>query len=191
MARDRIPTGRPAESVADASKAIDRIAFSSSKPGCDRRHYVFPEDIRVVLSRLPREAWSRLRAVHFNDRGRGVRVLGYVTGGRREIALCALPPNVSLTRFLARRQSPGQFGAARGRPWPTSAVRRYLLYDVFLHELGHLQVVDEAASSVRRRFAGERRAREFADHWRRALWQQTFAHTDPVHNRPTDDEFRK
>jgi len=70
---------------------ISRIRFSICSAGADRVHYVTEENIRVVLSRLPSELWHRLRAVHFNDRSRGARVLGYVNEGLREIAVCALP----------------------------------------------------------------------------------------------------
>lgn len=164
------------------------IRFSSTLPGCDRFHYVNEADIRVVLSRLPTSLWSRLRAVHFNDRSRGARVLGYVNRGRREIALCALPPRISLTRFLVRGQTPAEFGARRGSQWPYLAVRRFMLYDVFLHELGHLQIVDPKAATVRRKFAMEPRAQEFADHWRRELWSTCFVHEDPVHIAPDDEE---
>ena len=117
------------------------IRFTSSPAGCDRRHWLTEEDVRVVLSRLPAETYHRLRAVHFNDQSRGARTLGYVSRGRREIAMCALPPRLSLTRFLVRGQSPLEFGAQRGAQWPATAVKRFLLYDVFLHELGHLQVM--------------------------------------------------
>ena len=68
-----------------------QIKFSLSIPGADRIHHINEHDIRVVLSRLPVDLCCRIRAVHFNDRGRGSRVLGYVNRGRREIALCALP----------------------------------------------------------------------------------------------------
>ncbi|MHB1556355.1 MAG: hypothetical protein ACYC61_02625 [Isosphaeraceae bacterium] len=165
------------------------IAFSHHHAGCDRRHFVAEDDVRVVLGRLPEPLWARLRAIHFNDRARGRRTLGYVTRGRSEISLCALPPRVSLTRFLLRNQSPTQFGAVRGCQWPTLAVRRFLLYDVFLHELGHLQVVDARAKAIRRRFADETRAQEFADRWRRELWSRPFDHPDPVHNPPTAAEI--
>ncbi len=94
------------------------ITFSTSPAGADRVYHVSEDDVRVVLSRLPPETTKRLRAVHFNDRRRGARVLGYVSRGRREIALCALPPRVSLARFLVRGQSPRQFGAQRGTQWP-------------------------------------------------------------------------
>src|SRR5580700_4666571 len=152
------------------------VKFSTSSPGADRIHYVNEDDIRVVLSRLPDELWDRLRAVHFNDRSRGTRVLGYVNRGRREIALCALPPRVSLTRFLVGGQTPEQFGAKRGYKWPPLAVRRFLLFDVFLHELGHLQPVNEDARSARLKFAREKIAQAFAMHWYKRLWSESFAH---------------
>jgi hypothetical protein len=62
--------------------------------------------------------------------------------------------------------------------------RRFLLYDVLLHELGHLQVVNEKTKSERLRFAREKCAQEFADRWRRKLWSEHFDHLDPVHNAP-------
>jgi tetratricopeptide (TPR) repeat protein len=68
-------------------------------------------------------------------------------------------------------------------------VRRFMLYDVFLHELGHIQFVDRKAKSTRRRFAGETRAQEFAEHWCRELWSQPFDHPDPVHGPPSPDEI--
>jgi hypothetical protein len=159
-----------------------------SAPGADRVHHVHEEDVRVVLSRLPPEICHRLRAVHFNDRSIGARVLGYVNRGRREIALCALPPRMSLTRFLAKGQLPEQFGAKRGGQWPPLAIRRFLLYDVLLHELGHLQVIDERARSDRLKFARERYAQEFAMGWYKRLWSQPFAHPDPVHDPPSLEE---
>jgi hypothetical protein len=64
-----------------------------------------------------------------------------------------------------------------------------LLYDTLLHEIGHLQIVNEAARSLRRRFADERLAQEFADEWRERLWAQVFDHPDPVHNPPSQDEL--
>jgi hypothetical protein len=166
-----------------------RVKFSLSIPSADRIHYVTEEDVRIVLSRLPVEHWTRLRSVHFNDRSRGARVLGYVNRGRREIALCALPPRLSLTRFLVRGQTTEQFGARRGHKWPALAVRRFMLYDVFLHELGHLQLVDEDTPSVRLKFAREKLAQSFAVQWGNRLLSKPFVHSDPVHNPPTAEEF--
>jgi hypothetical protein len=162
------------------------VKFTHSEPGCDRLHHVTEKDIRVVLARLPEEVRHRLQAVHFNDQSKGGRILGYVNPGHREIAICALPPRVSLTRFLVRGQSCAEFGAVRGTQWPEMAVRRFLLYDVFLHELGHLQIINERPRSERLRFAREKFAEEFADYWRRRLWLTDFDHADPVHNAPPE-----
>ena len=169
---------------------MSNVKFSYTKPRCDRKHYVLEQDVRVVLSRLPDEVYSRLRVVHFNDRGLGVRVLGYTTRrGRREVSICALPPRVSLTRFLVKGQRPETFGAKRGQQWPELAVRRFLLYDVLLHEIGHLQIINAESSDFRRKFADETRAQEFADAWRKKLWKEYFEHPDLVHNCPTAVEL--
>jgi hypothetical protein len=168
---------------------VPEVKFSVVAPGADRVHHVTEQDVRVVLGRLPADLGCRLRAVHFNDRSRGARVLGYVNRGRREIALCALPPRMSLSRFLVKGQTPEQFGARRGGQWPGQAIRRFLLYDVFLHELGHLQVIDEDRPSERLRFARERLAQEFAMAWCRRLWSEPFDHPDPVHSPPSREEL--
>ena len=138
----------------------------------------------VVLARLPKEAWNGLRAVHFNDKSHGARMLGYANPREREICICALPPRVSLTRALVRGQYPELFGAVRGEQWPEIAVRRFLLYDVLLHELGHLQMVIANPTSGRRNHAREKLAQKFADEWRLRLWSNPFDHPDPVHNPP-------
>ncbi len=163
-----------------------QVKFSRCIPGADRIHYVNEEDVRIVLSRIPVELWQQLRAVHFNDRSRGARVLGYVNRERRDVALCALPPRVSLRGC---GQPPEQFGAKRGQKWPTIAVRRFMLYYVLLHELGHLQPVDKHARSVRLKFAKEKLAHAFAVRWRKRLWAEPFVHPDPVHNPPAVEEF--
>ncbi len=168
---------------------LSRIKFSLSPPGADRIHHVSEEDVRVVLSRLPLELRDRLRAVHFNDRSRGARVFGYVTRGHREIALCAMPPRMSLTAALVKGQTPERFGAKRGQKWPVLAVRRFLLYDVLLHELGHLQLIKEDARSVRLKFAREKLAQAFAMQWCNRLWSVSFPHPDPVHSPPSTEEF--
>lgn len=171
----------------------NNVTYSYSQPGGLRKHYLDEHDIEVLLGRLPTRVWSQLRSVHFNDRCLGVRCLGYVNRGHREITICALPANVSLTRFVgwrSGRRSPRRFGAIRGSQWPERAVRRFMLYDVFLHELGHLQVVDPKASNVRRKFASQTKAQEFADYWRDRLWSQPFDHPDPIHNPPSEPELK-
>ncbi len=169
---------------------MNKIKYSYAQPRCDRKHYVFWEDVKVVLSRLPKEIYSRLRVIHFNDRSWGVRTLGYTTThGRREVSICALPPRVSLTRFLVAGQTPSTFGAKAGCQWSELAVRRFLLYDVLLHEIGHLQVIKPQSNDFRQKFAGETKAQEFADFWRKELWKEHFVHSDLVHNAPTKDEL--
>ena len=155
----------------------------------DRRHFVDEADVAVVLERLPAELIERLTEVHFRDARRGRRVLGYTTNrGRREVTLSALPPRVSLTSYLRRSQSPTAFGAVRGTQWPTRAVRRFMLYDVLLHEIGHLQVVGRGKS---RRFASETKAQDFAESLCRNLWSEPFEHPDPVHNAPSPEELER
>jgi hypothetical protein len=161
-----------------------KLKFTHTYPGGDRRHYLDETNISVLLNRMPEDTWQRLRAVHFNDCSLGVRMLGYVEQGRREISICALPPRLSLTGFLVKGQTCEEFGAKRGAQWPHLAIRRFLLYDVFLHELGHLQMINENRRSERLRFAREKYAQEFADRWRRKLWSVYFEHSDPIHNGP-------
>jgi hypothetical protein len=101
--------------------------------------------------------------------------------------LCALPPRLSI---WVDGSSPQLFGAQRNQKWPPLAIRRYMLYDVLLHELGHLQMIDEDRRSVRLRFAHEKLAQAFAVKWRKRLWLTPFPHPDPVHNPPGVDEAR-
>ena len=164
------------------------IKYTVKPPGGDRVYHISPDDVRVVLSRLPLEAYDRLKGVHFNDRSWGGRRLGYTNRGRREVALCSLPPRMSLTRFLVKGQTPEMFGARRGTQWPISAIRRFLLYDVLLHEIGHLQIVDETAKGGYHKFAREGKAQEFGMYWCERLWSEPFCNPDPVHNKPESGE---
>jgi hypothetical protein len=63
-----------------------------------------------------------------------------------------------------------------------------MLYDVLLHELGHLQVVDERRPSEKLRFAHEKLAQAFAQEWCRRLWSLPFVHHDLAHNPPRLEE---
>lgn len=164
-----------------------RITIRPAK--ADRVYHISEEDVRVVLSRVPAETLRRVKAIYFNDESRGARRLGYTNRGRREIALCALPPRMSMTRFLAKGQTPEQFGARRGSQWPLLAIRRFLLYNVLLHQIGHLQIIDASAKGAMRKFAREPKAQEFAMFWCNKLWSQHYDHPDPVHNRPTKEEL--
>lgn len=168
--------------------ALRRLQIVRQKAAPHRRHYVTAEDVKVVLSRLPEELWSQLRKVHLNDRAKGRRTLGYTTvRGRREVSLCALPIRVSLNGVKCK---PETFGALRGSQWPVLAVRRFMLYDVLLHELGHLQVILPDSRNPNRKFASETKAQKFANEWRRQLWSTHFDHPDPVHNPPDEVELQ-
>ena len=153
--------------------------------------YVSQKDVQVVVARIPEEDRTRLRDVFISDRHRGVRSLGAVRKrGRRDIDLYAvLPPRVSLGRYLSKGQRGLQFGAPSRGQWPPWAVRRFLLYDVFLHELGHLQLVLPKSKNWDRKYASEKLAQDFADKWRARLWSERCDHPDPVHNAPRKDEL--
>lgn len=152
--------------------------------------YIHPSEPRIVLERVPAEARARLRDVFVKYKSTGVRTLGWVrTRGRRDINLVGLlPPRVSLRLFVRQGSSPSEFGAPLRGQWPPWSVRRFLLYDVLLHELGHLQVVHEKSRDWNRRYASETRAQEFADEMRRRLFAEPFDHPDPIHNAPSVGE---
>jgi hypothetical protein len=168
---------------------MSRVKYSYSGTSGKRVHYIRGIDVEVLLGRLPEELWERLATVHFNDMSWGNRRAGYVTRGHRDITICALPPRVSMTGYMREGESVTQYGAVKGRQWPEIAVRRFLLYNAFLHELGHLQVVIPKAKNPRRKFARESKARQFASYWRKRLWQEHFEHPDPVHNFPSKQEM--
>jgi hypothetical protein len=152
--------------------------------------YVNMREIELVVERVPAEYRTRIRDL-FRRRSSDARVLGSVTThGRRDIELSTvLPIRVSLRRYLHGGQSAEEFGAPKLGQWPPWAVRRFLLYDVLFHEIGHLQVVDKKAARVQRKFASETRAQEFADEMRRVLYSRTFDHPDPIHNAPSEAEL--
>jgi len=167
---------------------VNEIEIVVHPPRDNRIHHLSPDDLRVLLSRLPPEVYTRLQSVHLLDTGPRIRELGCVQPGHREIALVALPPCVNLNGFMFPGQDPRAYGASWDSAWPAVAIRRFLLYDVFLHELGHMQIVEAKAGSARRRFAGEVLAHEFALGWRDRLWSAPFPHPDPAHGAPPDLE---
>lgn len=155
-----------------------------------RIHHVTPSDVEVVLGRLPEEVLKPLKEVHFNDRMGTRGCLGYANPGSGCLALCALPERVSFAHYLERQECrAAEFGASAGSQWPNLAVRRFILYYVLLHELGHLQVL-LVKGRRHGRVPGERMAREFGNYWRRKLWSEPFDHSDGVHNPPAWDPWR-
>jgi tetratricopeptide (TPR) repeat protein len=170
---------------------INKIEFVHHETSNIRRHYVTKEDIEIVLSRLPSELWNRLKKIHFKDDSRGGHTLGYTTTrGRREITLCALPHRLSLNRAFKPKPIAKEFGALANSQWPSLAIRRFMLYDVLLHEIGHLQIILPKNANPKRKFAHETLAQSFADKWRRQLWSTTYDHPDPVHNAPNKTELK-
>ena len=155
--------------------------------------YINNDDCWTVLSRVPAEYKTRLRDVFTWYDSKAVRCLGWVRSrGRRDLNIAGwLPPRVSLLRYVWKH--PGltaeELGAPARGQWPPWAVRRYLLYNTLLHELGHIQVADPTARRNNRRYASETRAQEFANEIRGRLYAQPFDHVDVVHNPPGDDEL--
>lgn len=165
--------------------------MAKSKTEPDLINYISFEDIEIIKERVPQDFRSRLRDVFTHYTSDGVRFLGSVTRrGRRDIKLCSiLPYRTSLRQFLVKGQSALEFGTSARGQWTPWAVRRFLLYDVFLHELGHLQIIMPKNSNNNRKFASETLAQKFADDLRRELWKNHFDHPDPVHNIPQTDEL--
>ena len=64
-----------------------------------------------------------------------------------------------------------------------------MLYNVLLHEIGHLQLIDLKSPSERLKYAREKLAQKFAVEWCERLWSRRFEHPDPVHNPPSQEEF--
>ncbi len=152
--------------------------------------YVDMVDVNTVLERLDPTLLARLGDVWLSVSSRGGRQLGYVTTrGRRDVTLCTiLPIRISMREIMRRGNRAAEFGAPERGQWPPWAVRRLMLYHVLLHEIGHLQIV-RASSRIKRRFAAEPLADEFAADLRGALYSTPFAHGDPVHNAPSDEEL--
>lgn len=151
--------------------------------------FVNDDDICAVLRRLPAEPKSRLGRVRLRSSA-ATRVLGYVTArGRRDIVLaCRLPPRVSLRQFMYGGHFAVDYGAPNRGQWPPWAVKRYLLFGVLLHELGHLQAVKPDVGQ-KRGFAGETKADEFALKWRDALWAKGCDERDPAYHAPSEGEI--
>jgi hypothetical protein len=181
--RERYLRGRRSSRTARDPKRSTRVTT-------DLVTYVNDREIDFVIERVPLELRTRIRDIR-RRRSSDAKVLGSVsTRGRRDIELSArLPIRVSLGRYLVRGQSPAEFGAPDVGQWPPWAVRRFLLYDVLFHEIGHLQIVASKAPRVQRKFAGETRAQAIADELRRTLYSEPFDHSDPIHNAPTAEEL--
>ncbi|MGN6110768.1 MAG: DUF2750 domain-containing protein [Kofleriaceae bacterium] len=181
---------RPRYQTGSRSSGKARDPKRATRATQDLVSYLNWREIDLVVERVPATYRERLRDT-FQHRSSDAKELGAVsTRGRRDINLASvLPIRVSLGHYLHGGQSPEEFGAPKQGQWPPWAVRRFLLYDVLLHEIGHLQIVDPKASRVKRKFASETRAQELADELRRTLYSEPFDHPDPIHNAPTPGEL--
>ena len=95
---------------------MSRIKYSYTKPGERRKHYLEGARRRGVARTASFRALVSAPSRPFQRQGGGNRRLGYVNRGRREIAICALPPNVSVSRFLIRHRQSClvRFGGSNG-----------------------------------------------------------------------------
>ncbi len=152
--------------------------------------YVDMVDVNTVLERLDPRLLERLGDIWLSETSHGRRRLGYVTArGRRDVTLCSiLPIRMSLREMMRGGARAAEFGAPDRGQWPPWAIRRLMLYQVLLHEIGHLQIV-RASPRINRRFADESLADEFAASHRGALFSTPFEHADPIHNAPSDEEL--
>ena len=160
--------------------AIDTIEFVRDEVSSHFRQYVEETEIEALLAQLPEETRRDLHRVRFKN--------GVDTGGRLgdiasdpdpEIVIYAQAYRVSLTPYLGRDETPETYGAVDGCRWPVLAIKRFVLYNVLLTQLGRLQVGASGAS-------GE----QFAGHWRRELWSREPDDSDAVHRAPTEKEAR-
>jgi hypothetical protein len=181
--RQRYPFARAGSRVAKLPKRKTRTTHDLVK-------YLTSRDIAIVMGRVPVEFKTHIGDVLQRRSSDGKHLGSARPGGTGDITICSmLPVRVSLGRYSYPGQSPAEFGAPKLGQWPPWAVRRFLLYDVLLHEIGHLQIVGKGAWVNRRNFAKETRAREFADELRRTLFSEPFQHSDPIHNAPTNAEM--
>ena len=68
------------------------------------------------------------------------RRLAYTAAkNRNEIRLAACPYRLNLSPFIAPSAGSKYFGAIRNCAWPSTATRRFLLYQTLLQEIGHAQ----------------------------------------------------
>jgi len=152
--------------------------------------FIDQHDVEAVLDQLPAAEKSRLGQVIFRSSA-ATRTLGYVTDrGRRDIVLASrLPPRVSLRGYMYAGHRAIDYGAPARGQWPPWAVRRYLLFGVLLHELGHLQQVSTNQPGALGGYASETKADEFSLRWRDALWAAGSPTPDPAHHPPCRGEI--
>jgi len=168
-------------------KSLD-IIFHEKEVRGDLHRFVTKEDILTLLNRLPLEEYQQLKTVTFETCG-GAYQFGYVFYKRvKGIVLCDQPLRMGMKEADAKRGHLIEYGGLNNMKWPIIAIRRYMLYNVFLHELRHTHIVNPHKKLTRHKIPFEKLANEYSDFWRGELYKDKFDHHDPVHNLPTLDE---
>ena len=167
------------------------IIFHNLPISGDLYRYLTQEDVLVLLNRLPLAEYKHLKSVTFKTCA-GADAYGLVFLKRiKGIVICDQSQRTSIRTNSAKRGRLDEFGALPHIKWPTVAIRRYLLYGTFLHELRHTQIISPAKKITRDKIPLEKLAEEYADHWRGELYKESFDHPDPVHNLPSDEEKKR
>ncbi|MEN0049701.1 MAG: hypothetical protein AAF806_21755 [Bacteroidota bacterium] len=170
------------------TKKSQAIIFHEKWVQNDLYRYLKKEDVLVLLNRLPLEEYEHLKSVTFKT-CRGGNAYGRVYHKRSAgIIICDQSARTSIRVTEAKRGSLEEFGALNNMKWPTLAIRRFMLYDVFLHELKHTQLLKNGKKRIVDKIPLEKQAEEYAEYWRGELYQQHFDHPDPVHNLPSEAE---
>jgi|GEM_PF-4884861 len=173
------------------SQKSQEIFFHYGRMGSDLYQYLHREDILVLLNRLPLKEYEHLRSVTFKT-CKGGNAFGRVYSKRiTGIIICDIASRISISHPKPTKDCLFEYGAIQSLKWPTIAVRRFMLYDVFLHELRHTQIIHPEKKETRYKIPKERLAHEYADYWRGELYQEKFDHPDPVHNLPSEEEKEK
>lgn len=176
------------KTMQEFSKKSLEILFHEKMVRGDLYRYVTKEDVLILLNRLPLKEYEHLKTVTF-DTCIGAYKFGYVSYKRvNGIVLCDQPQRMAMRGADAKRGHLTEYGGLNNIKWPTMAVRRYMLYNVFLHELRHTQIVKPNKKHIWEKTPNEKLANEYSDHWRGTLYSQHFDHPDPVHNLPTEEE---
>lgn len=124
------------------------------------------DDVKLVLEKLPADSWSRFQVVHYHDAERGIRWIGYVNREKRQIAISPLPSGVRRIRFVV---GGGTKAPQSKLPKRRARIQNDMLFDVFVDDVGRLQIIDEKKLRVRAH-PFDAPAIPYTDYWRLKLW---------------------
>ncbi len=177
-------------------RGIDaRVPIRLENPSRDFYHPVTPQDIAELLVRLPADdlrglEMITLRRVPWSSYLRDDS-FGWYDPHDRDISLRAFPVDQRLyvgergpTERERREFDPFCTNWQRGRggwylQWDDESLRRFYLYDVLLHEIGHHVADRDRPVGRTRRSSHEDFAHDYARRWRRALLGESTSNTHP------------